>query len=322
MMGNSRDLLRLCRRVCYRTLPLSAYLKLMYFVYFRKLPNLKNPQKFSEKMYCMKIHNAKNKQLFQQCYDKYRVREYIIEKLGKEQGEKILNSVYGVYERSADIDFETLPTSFALKVTQGSGPNILCPSKESLDWRFASCRIDKWLKEANATPGSHEESYSFDGHARLVCEKYLQDKDGEVPPDIRVYCFHGEPKLFVCDFGTTERNGEHGDHIVRNVYDTEWNLLNVDLGRPHDARISMPRPDNIEEIRRVAEKLSEDFDFVRVDLYNLEGRVIFGELTWIPMGGNCLILPESFDYLLGSWLDVAGVDKQSRKGHTSCAIQS
>ncbi|MFQ9676389.1 MAG: ATP-grasp fold amidoligase family protein [Eggerthella lenta] len=91
---------------------------------------------------------------------------------------------------------------------------------------------------------------------------------------------------------------------MRNVYDESWNLLEVDLGRPHDPSVVMEKPDNLDELIFVARKLSEDFPFVRVDLYNLNESIIFGELTWIPMGGNCIISPLSFDREMGSWLDI------------------
>ena len=303
--GSLRSIFRICGRACYKMLPLEWFLRLKFRVLMGRSLNLDNPSTFSEKIYCLKVLNGELRApLIQRCYDKVNVRDYVVEKLGQKRGEAILNELYGVYDRPEVIDFNQLPNAFALKVTQSSGFNVLCLDKNRLDKSEVVQKLKDWQRISNMMGDFSEEGYIYDGHARICCERYLRQEDGSVPPDIRIYCFHGVPRLFVCDFGTTNDDGSHGTHIVRNVYDESWNLLEVDLGRPHDPSVVMEKPDNLDELIFVARKLSEDFPFVRVDLYNLNESIIFGELTWIPMGGNCIISPLSFDREMGSWLDI------------------
>ena len=236
------------------------------------------------------------------CYDKYTVRDYVKKKVG----EVYLNEVYGVYDNADEIDFEKLPSKFVLKITQSSGKNIICVDKSKLNIDETIRSLNKWLKEAQKCNGQ-EESYVYNGHAKILCEKLLQQKNGQIPNDYRIYCFNGEPKYVIYDIETTCANGEHGNNIRRNIYDLEWNLLNIEMGRKNDIGYIVQKPDNFQEIIKVARSLSHDFPFVRVDLYNLDGKIIFGELTWIPMGGNCIIKPDSFDYELGKILRLPDV---------------
>lgn len=300
--------LRLAKKVLYIVLPVELYLKIQYFVRFKKILNMKNPKRFSEKIYCLKLINQyQNKELIQKCYDKYSVRGYIKDKLGEDLAGKVLNELYGVYNSTQEINYKKLPMQFALKVTQSSGYNIICPNKNKLNIKKINRKLDRWVSETRKVQ-ANEESYVYDGNSRLICEKFIKNKDGSIPDDIRVYCFHGTPKLFVVDVGTTKRDGTHGKNIIRNVYDLEWNLLDVDLGRPHDANYIIKKPNNLAEIMDIAKKLSADFYFVRVDLYNInEKEIKFGELTWIPMGGNCVIKPTDYDDLLGSWLQIPDI---------------
>lgn len=298
-----REIMHQFKYLAYRVLPLKVYLHLNYLLRFHRVLNFNSPSRFSEKIYRLKILNRSKAALIRRAYDKVKVRGYIEEKLGKEYCGTFLNTLYGVYNDVKEIDFDSLPSSFVLKVSQSSGFNIICPDKTKLDIEKTQKLLDKWLKVAN---GKHytEENYVYDGHAVICCEKFLSDKEGNIPYDIRVYCFNGEPKLFVCDIGTTLQDGSHGEAIVRNVYDAKWSLLDIDLGRPHDPDIKIEKPSNLDEIIRVSRILSEDFLFVRVDLYSFDGRLVFGELTWIPMGGSCVIKPDYMDYELGSWLDL------------------
>lgn len=298
-----KKVLRQCKYLAYRILPLSAYLKLNYFIHFHRFPNLQDPTRFSEKIYCLKVLNRSQTDLIQRAYDKVNVRGYIKEKLGKEYCASFLNTLYGVYSNANEINFDELPSSFVLKISQSSGSNIICPDKTKLNVSEAKRTLNKWITIAN---GKHfsEEGYIFDGNAVICCEKFLRDKNGNIPYDIRVYCFNGEPRFFVCDVGTTLKDGSHGDAIVRNVYDLEWNLQSFNLGRPRDPRVKIQKPNNLDEIIRVSRVLSEDFKFVRVDLYDIDGKLVFGELTWIPMGGSCVVEPDYMDYELGSLLNL------------------
>ena len=296
----------------YMFLPKEKYIDILYWKWFGRWPNLLSPKRFTEKLFCLKIINEREfSSIIKRCYDKLNVREYIIEKLGKEKGEDLLNDLFFVYNDVDEINFDELPEKFVLKITQSSGANIICPDKKLLNINDTKEKLRIWLEKArkneNKNTISYEESYVFDGNPKIICEKFLEDSNGKIPSDIRVFCFNGEPKLFVIDFGTTEESGVHGTHIVRNVYDLDWNLMDVNLGRLHDPNFVMEKPKNIEEIISISRKLSEDFYFVRVDLYNIDGDLKFGELTWMPQGGKCVITPDQYDFIFGSWLNIPSI---------------
>ena len=302
------------KKIFYNIIPLKTYLKLYYQYVFRKRLNLNEPQTFSEKIYWLKLYYAQyQKNLIQKCYDKFTVRNYVKQKIG----EHYLNEIYGIYDDALKIDFSKLPDQFALKITQSSGKNIICVNKSKLNIEATIKCLDSWLKESTSCKYETEEQYMYNGKAQIICEKLLKLDNGKIPDDFRVYCFNGEPHYIVYDVGTTLANGQHGDDIRRNVYDLDWNLLDVEIGRKNDKTSIIPRPSNLEEMLEVSRKLSKDFPFVRVDLYNLEGRIIFGELTWIPMGGNCVIKPDHFNYEMGQLLKLPNVkvcyDKKKQK---------
>lgn len=282
-----------------------VYMKLAYmYIYKRKL-NLKSPKYFSEKIWWLKRYNKEYKsELIKRCYDKYNVREYVKEKVGN----GILNELIGVYDSAYDIDFDCLPNKFVLKITQSYGKNIICVDKNKLDIEETKMRLEKWLTEVRDLRYYGDESYYLDGNPKIICEKFLENSKGNIPEDYRIYCFNGIPKLIVCDIETTKADGTHGDNIIRNVYDTQWNFLDVFLGRKNNYSKMEAKPDNLLEILEIASQLSKDFPFVRVDLYNLDGRIVFGELTWIPMGGNCVIKPKSFDKQMGDMLELPNIN--------------
>lgn len=293
-----------CRIIGYSILPLHTYLKLCYKYIYKRPLHLKNPRAFSEKLYWLKLYYQNHiRDLIQKCYDKYTVREYVTEKIGG----KYLNTLYGVYSSADEINFEELPEQFVLKITQSSGMNIICPDKQFLDIEATKKTLNKWLSIARKAKYQEQSNY-FNGDAKIICEEFLHLETGEIPADYRIYCFNGTPKFIIHDLDTTLENGQHGHDIKRNVYDSNWNFIEVDLGRPRDEKRKVPCPSNLDEILEVSAKLSKDFPFVRVDLYNVNGKIIFGELTWIPMGGNCPINPDSFDFELGTLLKLPQAD--------------
>ena len=127
MNSKLNNFLRRGKKALYRVVPLDMYLRIQYWVRFHQKLDLNNPKRFSEKIYCLKIINGREKiNMFQKCHDKYRVREYIKEKLGEEESANILNELYGVYDNADEINYDALPYQFVIKVTQSSGYNIIC----------------------------------------------------------------------------------------------------------------------------------------------------------------------------------------------------
>ena len=294
------------KRMFYKAFGEKKYLKLIYLIFFKKLLNLDNPQKFSEKLFWLKVYNKKFlKPLIQLCYDKYTVRQYLKEK----DCEKYLNELYGVYGNADEIDFDKLPDSFIIKITQSCGFNMVIKNKNSTDFALIRKTVNLWLNLINKDKVQHppDEGYAFNGNAKIICEKLLYDKNGNFPNDYRIFCFNGEPKLIVCDLGTTNKDGTHGNNIIRNTYDLNWNLLPVNFGRPHDKNVMLARPIMLPEMLKLSKSLSKDFVFARIDLYNINEKIIFGEITYIPMGGDINTTPIEYDYQFGEWLKLPNV---------------
>jgi hypothetical protein len=228
------------------------------------------------------------------CADKYRVREYVTEKVGPE----ILNELYGVYKSVDDIDPDALPDSFALKVNHVSGGNVLCRDKSRLDWKAAKKLLNKYMRRDNYK-ACVEWSYK-DIPRRIVAEKYL-DENGKEPTDYKFHCFNGKP------FYVGVHQDRFRDH-QRNYYDLDWNVMPFTNPRVKGLEEVAAKPPRLDEMVRIAEKLSAGFPFVRVDLYNIEGRILFGEMTFFPNGGWGSFIPASYDEYLGNRIQLPETD--------------
>lgn len=241
--------------------------RILYIYDTHEIPHLKNPKNFNEKMTNLKL-TYKDNQLISQCADKYEVREYV-----KSKGlENTLNELYFVYDNPNEIDFEKLPEKFVLKCTHGCGYNIICNDKSKIDIEKTKKKLGKWQKEkfGLATTELHYTNIK----PRIICEKYLCDESGKLPIDYKIYCFYGVPKcILVCSDRETETKGSY--------YDLSWNRLNYET-ESFSYRKNIEKPKNLDKMIEYATKLSQGFDFVRVDFYNDDGKIIFGELTFTP----------------------------------------
>ena len=260
---------------------------------FGKKLDLDNPRTLNEKVLWLKFHDYWNNPLIKQCADKYRVREYI-ESIGC--GE-ILNTLIAVYDSADDIQWDDLPDSFALKLNVGCGYNIIVPEKSRLDRQDAERKLRSWMKTKYYLDFS-EMQYKGVKPVILV-EKYLKPRSGLLPEDYKFYCFDGEaPYVMVC----TNRQ-EGGKHPQYWYYNEKWELqmLSEDaLKYGPDAAI--PKPAGIDGAFEYARKLSKGFPFVRVDLYLVDRKVYFGELTFTPSAGlDNGRLPKT-DEILGSFV--------------------
>lgn len=289
----------------YRLLPLPLWLKWTYWYYHKKTLHIDNPSLFSEKLYIMKAWNKHlYPDLIQKCYDKFRVREYVKEVVG----EKYLTHLHGLWNSPEEIDFSTLPRACVFKITQSSGFNVICLDREGKDDEIRT-KLGIYLANQNNSAKTATdytiEQYYFDQHAKIMCEELLMDA-GRVPDDMRFLCFNGTVKYIVVDYESVSAEGEKLHDYCRNVYDRKGNFIPYEFGRMNNPGFSFPPMDNLDEMIHVAEKLSKPFRFVRVDLYNMKGRIVFGELTWIPQGGSGRIQPVEFDKELGNLLDFSG----------------
>ena len=264
------------------------YLKLVYKLTFRRKLDLENPQAFTEKINWYKL-NYRNP-LMKKCVDKYEVRDYIA-KIG---GERYLNDCLGIWNNFDEIDFEKLPSKFVLKPTNGSGDVVICKDKSKFNILEAKKKLSQ-NKKRHFLSKTREWAY-YDLPYRIMAERYIESTDGCQIKDYKIFCFNGEPKfLYVASDRDT-------DKLKFDFFDLDWNRIPVK--NDHENNSNLKKPKHLKEMLEVAKKLSKDFPEVRVDLYEEEGKIYFGELTFYHMGGFARFEPDEWDYKFGEYFDI------------------
>lgn len=269
-------------------IPDERMLKLQYKIKLKRSLNLKKPERFTEKLQWYKLNYRE--QLLKKCVDKYEVRDFINSK----GYNNILTKCYGIFEKVEDIDFDKLPNQFVIKKTNGGGGLniIICKDKNSINILEIKEKIKKWMKFGDIGKNGREWAY-YDIKNRIIIEEYLENEKNPMAGinDYKIFCFNGKAKYLVVD---TDRYIDHR----RNFYTVNWEYLDVASDCPNLGNI-MEKPLHLEKLIKVAEDLSKDFPFVRVDLYMVKDKIYFGELTFYPWSGYVQFNPDSFDYLLG-----------------------
>lgn len=256
-----------------------------YRLFHKKNLNLKHPQTFSEKLQWLKLYYHKD--LMRQCSDKYEVREYVKNILGEE----VLNTLLASYENVDDICFDSLPQQFVMKVTHGSGQNLIVKNKSQINWHYES-RILKFYMQFNHYFEGREWAYKGI-KPRVICEAYLEE-NGKSPTDYKFFCFNGEPAFIAYDL---DRFSTHR----RNIYDLNWNLLPFELKYPGFEE-GVKKPEKLDQMVTYARKLAHEFPFVRVDFYYVNNQIYFGELTFYPSQGLVKFSPKQVDLKYGQLL--------------------
>lgn len=269
MIGLIKKLIRslLVRLLWY--FPKNTAHKILYFFQMKKRLDLLNPKDFNEKIQWLIVYEYGKKEA--KLADKYLVREYV-----KEKGYKnILPKLYGIYQNVNEIDIKSLPNNFVLKTNNGSGGVSICRNKNDYDFNKAKKMLNQLIKY-NYSKHSLEYHYQYI-KPLIICEEYLDDGINMQPEDYKFYCFNGKVEcVLLCS--------NRGKNLRRDYYDTDWNYLNYSLKKYQSNNIH-PKPKKFEHMIEIAEKLSENFKFVRVDLYEINGRIYFGELTFTPASG-------------------------------------
>lgn len=263
--------------VLAKTAGLDAAKKFDARLRFRRKLNLKNPETLADKVSYLELYQQS--ELASACTDKWEVRQYIADKGLKE----ILIPVYGtVYDSFEKIDFEQLPDQFVIKAAHGCKMNLICDNKKELDRRRAGKILKGWL---STTYGTYSvEPHYFPIPHRIYIEKYLGADDKLL--DYKFYCYHGKISFIeVCSNRTKA--------LKLNLFDTDWNELSGIAGKRRNPD-TIPCPKQLEEMKRIAEKIAEDFIFVRVDLYLTQEQIYFGEMTFTPSNGVFPNFTESF----------------------------
>lgn len=272
--------------------PDELYLKIIYYLKMGRRLDLDEPKTMNEKLQWLKLHNRKSE--YTSMVDKILVKEYVSEKIGA----RYVAPLLGVWDRVEDIDFDSLPEQFVLKANH-SGDNkgvVICHDKSALDVRKAKADLRKSLK-LDIYRVYREWPYK-NVRKRFFAEKYL----GKDLVDYKFYCFDGHAdSVLVCI------DRQIGDPKFY-FFDKEWNLKRYNqrgLNAPAD--FTLPRPEGIDEMFELASRLSEGLPFARVDFYDVNGRVYFGEITFFPSGGfDPKRLPEA-DLHFGSMIDLSKV---------------
>ncbi|WP_366254577.1 ATP-grasp fold amidoligase family protein [Thomasclavelia ramosa] len=269
-----------------RIVPNSLMLKIQYKIKLKRKLNIKSPERFTEKIQWYKL-NYKNP-IMHKCVDKYEVRKYV-ESLGLE---RILVKLYKKYDSVEEIDWDDLPNQFLKTTHGGGGLNVLvCENKKDINYKEVQEKLLLGNKPFKSRSGGREWAY-YGLKPGIVVEELLINKENPTAGinDYKILCFNGKPSYIIVDI---DRYVGH----KRNFYDIEWNNLYITSDCPASNR-NIEKPDNLDEMLNIAAKLSKDFPFVRVDLYNVDGKVYFGELTFYPWSGYVQFEPDEFDYLL------------------------
>ena len=258
--------------------------KLLYWIMFGYVPDLNNPKTLNEYICATKVSDEKLD--YWRYTDKYEVRKYVAETVG----EQYLNQVIGLFDEFDAIDFDVLPDAFAMKATHGSSYNVIVSDKARLNISNARKKFKKYMKE-NYYYKDREKNYKLI-KPRILCDAYLSPKAGQLE-EYKLFCFNGK-------VGFIQHNKQIGKARYDNIFSADWTPLPVKYGY---ARFSDDdRPANGSELIALAEKLSAPVPFVRVDLYNVDGRIVFSELTFHSGGGLVPFEPKSFDRKFGEML--------------------
>ncbi|MDF0677480.1 MAG: ATP-grasp fold amidoligase family protein [Nitrospira sp.] len=266
-----------------------AFLLRRYARIHGKPLNLTNPQTFTEKMFWRMItwNRGDMPPRFRQLADKYAVRSHVASRVGEEYLIKLLWQ--GNDPRS--IPFDRLPTEYVIKPSHAAGQVIIVRGK--VDREAIIRQVSGWLTSDYYWHGREFQYYGIP--PRILIEEYLTNEDGSPPFDYKVYCFNGTPEQILV------RNHTHD---ITPFFDTTWNFLDF-TDEPGGVRPWVPKPANLDEMLALAAKLSIGFGYVRLDFYNVKGRVYFGEFTFTPAGGIIKYDPEFWDLKLGEKWDLS-----------------
>lgn len=267
--------------------PDKMYLKCLYRLRMKQKLDLKNPKTFNEKIQWLKLHSRNPE--YTRMVDKIEAKKYVAEKIGEEY----IIPTLGVWDDPDDIDFDELPNQFVLKCNHNSGGLFICKDKRQVS-REQFRQIQRQLKKElryNYYWRTREWPYK-NVKRKVFMEKYMVDESGVELKDYKIFCFHGKPYMIQVDF---DRFVEH----KRNIYFTDWTLAPFEYGYPSKKERLVARPICLEEMLELAEKLSGNIIFMRVDFYVVSGKCYFGELTFFPGDGLEKFFPEEWNEKLG-----------------------
>ncbi len=285
-------------RVLYFLSPLfndKLYLKLLFRLKMDQNLNLKNPQTYNEKLNWLKIYYRNP--LMCTLADKYEVKDFV----RKTIGEEFVIKNYGVWNSFDEINLDLLPNQFVLKTTHDSGGVVICRDKETFNFKKTKEKLENHLKR-NLYHNYREWPYK-NLKPRIIAEEYLVDESGTELKDYKFFCFNGEVKAL---FIATDR--QSGDAKF-DFYDQNFNHLDLIQFHKQSGKL-LKKPQNFELMLSLSEKLGKGFPHVRVDFYNINGKILFGEYTFYHHGGVVPFTPNEWDYKFGSWIKLIHFNKK------------
>lgn len=271
----------------FRFLPDSIYIQIYYFIHFKHFCNLKNPKTFNEKVNWLKFNDRNPNYI--KMVDKYEVKSYVKDKIGEEYIVPLL----GLWKRFDDIDFDKLPNQFVLKCTHDSAGLVIVRDKSKLNMDEARKKIQDALKYNYYYLG-REWPYKY-VEPRIIAEAYLEDHEDGGLRDYKFFCFNGVPKILLVISGRSTGNAKLA------FYDMNFNQLDIKQYYPQETK-TLEKPRTFNKMIEFSKVLSKDLPHVRVDFYEADGRLYFGELTLHHYGGLMPFLPDKWDWTLGEWL--------------------
>lgn len=274
----------------FKNVPDDIHLKRIYKIKMKKDLNLENPQTFNEKVQWLKLHDRKD--IYTRMVDKYEAKQLVSDIIGKEY---IIPTI-GLYNSFDDIDFNKMPKSFVIKCTHDSGGLIIVKDKNKLDLKSAKAKINKCLKK-NYYYYGREWPYK-NVRPRIIVEEYMEDKNDQELRDYKLFCFDGKFKMM---FIATNRQG-NGDTYF-DFFDKDFNHMPFINGHPN-APILPHKPKNFDKMISLAEKISKGIPQVRVDFYDVNGKIYFGEITLSHWSGFVPFEPEEWDKKIGDWINL------------------
>lgn len=271
-----------------RVVPTVPYLKIVYRVKTGRRLNLKHPVGFNEKLNYLKLHDIHPE--YTDFVDKYEVRKIVAERLGKEY----LFPLIGVWDNFDDIRFSELPEEFVIKCSHDSGSAKIVRNKSEINIEELRSFYRSRL-HLNAYNLGREYPYK-NVKPRIIVEKYMCDENGNAPSDYKFFCFNGEPRFL---FVATDRE----TNVTHTVFDMKFNRVPVNyVHEPVSYKIK--KPSLFDEMKDVARKLSKGMRFARIDLYEVNDRIYFGEYTFFPAGGFYLFHPLKWEKKFGDFLEI------------------
>lgn len=265
------------------------FLSLQYRIVCNEKLNINTPIKFSEKLQWLKLYD--HKEYYSLLVDKIEAKKWVAKRLGKAYTIETLK----VWDKAKDISFDELPDKFVLKCSHNSGGVIVCTDKTVLNKGSLIKEYKRLLKE-NYYYAGREWPYK-NVKPRILAERFITENPDTPLTDYKFYCFNGEPRFLYI----SQTDPEHKDTPITYL-DTNWALTPFQRKNHRLLEPFPPKPDNLEEMLGICRTLSYDIPFVRVDLYNIEGKIYFSEMTFFPASGYNTFEPEEWDRKIGDYL--------------------